>query len=269
MALVFACTTQPDESRVGEQPSTTEEAVCQRGQGFVAEGAVPVDRAPGADAQRIVALRWEAHDGCERFVIDLGTAGTEPAMSVGEVHAEVIRSLAVVRLRLPNVGEVAPSATDTPLAGAFARAAYVIRSPQDRSLFVDLHLGGEAVVKVSTLPEPARVVIDLRPGGGTLPSPAVAGPRVVLLEPRPGAHSYPLRLMGYARLFEANVVARLVQDGVEVARTFTTASDWTEAWGAYQLGFDSGPSGRVVLHVGDYSARDGEWEGIMVELTMR
>jgi hypothetical protein len=98
--------------------------------------------------------------------------------------------------------------------------------------------------------------------------PAPRGDRVVVLEPRPGAASYPLAVTGYARTFEANVVVRLEQDGQEVYDDFTTATAWADAWGYFSFTIDQGPSGPVVLHVGEHSARDGTWEGVAIELEM-
>jgi hypothetical protein len=91
----------------------------------------------------------------------------------------------------------------------------------------------------------------------------------VVLQPRPGTASYPLTVTGYARTFEANVVVRLERDGDDVYDDFTTATAWTDAWGHYSFTIPDGPTGPVVLHVGEYSARDGTWDGVAVELDMR
>jgi hypothetical protein len=136
-------------------------------------------------------------------------------------------------------------------------------------VYVDVHLADAAEAHVSLLREPARVVVDLRPGGGALPPPPARDARVVVLEPRGGPASYPLTVTGYSRTFEANVVARLEQGGEEVFETFTTATAWVDAWGHYSLSIPRGPAGPVTLHVGEYSARDGSWEGVAVELEMR
>jgi hypothetical protein len=93
--------------------------------------------------------------------------------------------------------------------------------------------------------------------------------RPARVEPRPGAATYPLTVTGYARTFEANVVARLEREGEEVVETFTTATAWVDAWGQFSLTIAEGPTGPVVLHVGERSARDGTWQGAAVELNMR
>jgi hypothetical protein len=251
-----------------DQPGT-DQPVCLAADAFVAEGAVEVRDAGPGDAQRIDALRWAAYDGCERLVIDLVAGDGEAAERVGAVTAEVLRDLGVVRVSLRDVEWVDPDATDATFDGPLASRAFAGWSPDGRWVFVDVHLGEAAEAHVGTLDGPARVVIDLRPGGPPVPGPAPHEDRVVVLQPRAGPASYPLRVTGYARTFEANVVVRLEQQGRAVHEDFTTATAWADAWGHFSLTVDRGPSGPVVLHVGEHSARDGTWEGVAIELDMR
>jgi hypothetical protein len=274
LLLLAAC--QPaEETRVPEAPlagdtqPVDEGAVCLRGEQFVAEGSVAARSAGPADADRVGALRWQAYEGCERFVVDLRREDGTPADRAGEVTVEVLRHLGVVRVSLPDVDAVEAEATEIALEGPLARAAYAVRSPIGRGLYVDLHLAEAAEAHVTTLDEPARVVVDLRPGGPPVPEPAPAGDHVVVLEPRPGRASYPLRVTGYARTFESNVVVRLERNGETVHEDFTTATGWVDAWGHYSLSIPRGPAGRVVLHVGEYSAKDGTWQGVAIDLHVR
>jgi len=266
LSLLAAC---PDDA---EPPPGTaaasEAAVCLQGEPFVADGNVPVDAAAEGDADRVGELRWESHVGCERFVIDL-VAGEGMPASPGEVRAQVLRDLGVVRVSLRGVEWVDPDATDETFDGSLARAAYAMWSPDGRWVDVDLHLESEAEAHVTTLADPARVVIDLRPGGGPVPPPPATGDRVVVLQPRPGEATYPLTITGYARTFEANVVARIEKEGQTIEETFTTATAWADAWGHYSITIQEGPRGAIVLHVGEYSARDGTWQGAAIELSMR
>jgi hypothetical protein len=250
------------------QPPADEVAVCLEGEPFIAEGTFPLEADGPGDAYRVSGLRWAAHEGCERFVIDLEAEDEGPAGAVGEVTAEVLRQLGVVRVSLRGVEWVAEDATEASFDGELARAAYAVFAPEGRWVYVDLHLAGEAEAHVAVLEDPARVVVDLRPGGGEIPAPAVTEDLVVVLAPRPGEQGYPLTVTGYARTFEANVVVRLEQDGQEVLEDFTTATAWTDAWGHFSFTIEEGPSGPIELHVGDYSAKDGTWEGATIELDM-
>jgi hypothetical protein len=273
-ALVLAgCPGEDDRADTdvanGDAAVPADAPVCLQGRPFAADGAMEVRELGPADADRVAGLRWEDHGGCERLVIDLATDDESPADRPGAVSAELLRDLGVVRVSLRDVQWVVPDATDASFDGPLARAAYSVFSPEGRWVYVDVHLADAAEAYVSTLGEPARVVVDLRPGGGPVPAPAASKNRVVVLEPRPGAARYPLTVTGYARTFEANVVVRLEQDGEDAYDDFTTATAWVDAWGYYSFSIDAGPRGRVVLHVGEYSARDGTWEGVAVELDMR
>lgn len=258
--------------------------VCLEGGPFVADGRLEVGGsapagtgggtdarvdAPPADADRISALRWERHDGCERLVLDLVDAQGEPAERPGRVGVEALRNLGVVRVTMEDVEWVAPEAADATFEGPLTGAAFAVFAPEGRWVYVDVHLREAAEVSALTLQDPARVVVDLRPGGGPVPEPASRGQGVVVLEPRPGEAAYPLTVTGYARTFEANVVVRLEREGADVHQDFTTATAWADAWGHYTFSIEDGPVGSVVLHVGEHSARDGTWQGVAVPLEMR
>jgi hypothetical protein len=260
---------EPAEPAVADAAAQPGAAVCVQGEPFVAAGEIVVREAGAGDARRVGGLRWEAHAGCERFVIDLHDAGGSPARRAGRVTAAVLREFGVVRVSMRDVETVAPDATDAVFDGELAGSAYAAWSPDGRWVFVDVHLAAAAEAQVSTLDEPARVVVDLRPGGGAVPDRAPRADRVVVLSPRPGTATYPLTVTGYARTFEANVVVRLAQDGRDALQDFTTATAWADAWGHYTLTIPEGPGGRVVLHVGEHSARDGTWEGVAIPLQMR
>lgn len=252
-------------------PSATatseEEAVCLQATDFVEDGDVPVEPA-GDDlpGRRILDMRWAGHEGCERLVIDLGTAEGGEAGATGDISAEVLRDLGVVRVQLHSVETVEPDATERILDGTLATAAYAVRSPEGPGTYVDIHLGEAAEASVTTLPDPARVVIDLRPGGDALPPPPATADLVVMLAPDAGEASYPIEVTGYARTFEANVVVRLLQDGDVVHEEPTTSTAWVDAWGHYDFTIEDGPTGSVELQVGEYSARDGAWQGVSVDL---
>jgi hypothetical protein len=258
------------EEAVQQNGAPAADAVCLQAERFAADGTIDVPAPSGAtDAAAVRALRWEPHDGCERLVIDLGTAGGAAAAESGVVRAEVLREFGIVRVTLPGIDRAATDATDAAFAGELAAAAYAVRAQDGTNLFVDVHLAGAAEAHVGVLREPARVVVDLRPGTAAAGARPLREQRVVVLRPQSGDASYPLEITGYARTFEANVVARLERDGTDLAEQFTTAASWLEAWGHFTIIIDDGPAGAVTLHVGEYSAKDGTWEGARVPLRMR
>lgn len=247
--------------------ATPEPSVCLQAEQFIERGMLHLDPAAGSESYRVAELRWAAHDGCERFVIELQNASGSADQRTGAVLVDFRRELGIVRIQLASATEVLPEATDAEFPGELAARAFVVRAT-DGSLYVDLHLREAAQAAAFLLESPARVVVDLRPGGAELPEPAAIDGLTVVLEPRSGGSSYPLRVAGYARHFEANVVVRMVQDGVTAFERSISSTDWTEAWGEFALNLDNGPRGNVSLEVGDYSARDGKWEGVAIELTL-
>ncbi|MGH9167211.1 MAG: Gmad2 immunoglobulin-like domain-containing protein [Acidimicrobiia bacterium] len=231
---------------------------------FVTDGVIGVLGGEEGDAQRVAALRWAPHEGCERFVIDLVTEDGAPATASGLVQAEIIRDLGVVRLRLAEA-VTGTAVADTAFGGRLAGRAFVVRS-LEAGLFVDLHLLAPATARSFVLSSPGRVVVDLQSGGPPLPSPAPSSGRVVVLSPRGGSATYPLDVTGYARTFEANVLVRVRQGGRVEAEGVTTAADWTETWGEFTLDLEQGPEGPAELFVGEESAQDGSEEGVVISL---
>jgi len=64
------------------------------------------------------------------------------------------------------------------------------------------------------------------------------------------------------------VVLRVEQNGSERLTQFTTASDYIDAWGEFEMVVESGAPGPIRLHIGEYSAKDGRWEGVSLDLVM-
>jgi hypothetical protein len=250
--------------------STPQGAICAGTEGFEEDGALAlVSESGGGDAVNIGPFRWERHgDECERFVIDLLNEQGGEARAVGDVTVEFIRELGVIRATFPDIEPETVAETDGEFDGPLAVAAYTVRA-EDRSVYVDLHLGEAVTARAFVLSSPARVAIDVQPGGDPLPPEAARDERVVVLTPRGDEASYPLEITGYARTFEANVIARIRQGGELRAEEFTTATDWTSTWGEFTIRIDFGPTGAVELFVGEESARDGSEQGVRLDLTMR
>ncbi len=240
----------------GGTPAPT--AVCLQATDYREDGAIPVQAAVTGDSTAVSDIRFAPHEGCERVVIDLDGAVSGP------IEAEVIRAQGVVRIHLGDT-VTSTELADAAFGGQLASGAYVVRDAS-RALYVDVHLKAAALAAVQVLESPARVVVDLKPGGSAVPAPAATSTRVVLLTPRGGTASYPLQVRGYARTFEANVVMQLQQGGQVAFEDFTTTTDWAETWGEFSFTVASGPTGAVTLFAGEFSARDGTPEGVTLPL---
>jgi hypothetical protein len=249
--------------------------VCLQSGGFVEDGQIGTFGLEPGDARGVLGFRFPGHESggelaCERLVVDLGAADGGPAQSVGEVSAELLRDQGVVRIHLGefNRTDLVDSTHDADLGGAWIDSANLVWS-QDGQAYIDVHLSSAALASVTVLDSPARLVIDAQPGGAPVPAPAAKAGNIVVLQPRAAeAHSYPLTIRGYARTFEANVLARIYVDGQVQAESFTTAASWLEAWGEFELILEHGPTGSVELFVGEESAADGSEQGVRIPIVM-
>jgi hypothetical protein len=236
---------------------------------FVASGSVARLGSGVGDAEQLASLRWAAHPGCERVVLDLLAAGGAPAGSLGDAAVALLADHGIVRVSLPR-SVATTGIVDSRFDGELARRAFVVRLP-DGSLAVDIHLAASVPVQARafTVDAPVRVVVDLRPtpaGGPGVVAPPTVGDTVVVLSPPAGESMYPLVVSGYARTFEATVVGRLIVDGTVAAEGVATAADWIDAWGSFSISIADGPPGAVSLFVGEDSPRDGSPEGVTIPL---
>lgn len=231
---------------------------------FGEEGILGSVGVSSGDARGIAGLRWVAHEGCERFIVDLATVDGAPAIAVGETTVALVEP-GILRIQLPETVTLTAVADNT-FEGDLIERAYVVRD-RAGSLFVDLLLASTIEARTSALESPARVVVDARLGSGEPEGTPTIGESVVVTSPLAGEASYPLQVAGYSRTFEANVVAR-IRDGGEATELFTTATDYLETWGVFELEFGEGPLGQVELFVGEADAADGSERGVTIPLTM-
>jgi hypothetical protein len=251
----------PDEATVGVA-ATAGETTGSSGAPFVARSEASGGSSYKADT--ILAVRYGAHEGYERVVIDLGT-GDEPAESVPEWTLMSSADDGLLRVTLPSTS--ATGVSNGKLGDALLESFHVVRAPEG-GMFVDVFARKAFVYRVLELSDPARLVVDFKPGGKDLevPLPAVGG-NTVLVEPRADARiGDPITVYGYSRNFEAsNTIVLIDSDGEVVIRRTVLSNDWTSTWGYFEATLDLPPfSGKGTLRVGAKSARDGTFEGVEI-----
>lgn len=226
------------------------------------------------ETDTIQKMSFEDHGTFERAVITLGH-GPVPADFAPTFSSSYRDGDTVARVKLPSTTRT--TKTDGAGLGRAISKYYVVRSPGTaRSLFVDFHLKGAAKsVRVYKLDNPARVVIDVTPGGRTLiPRPAT-GASTVVTGPRANYLAGPRAFVvtGYGRPSEARGAWRIKNAGGRIVKQGTyTTSDWTSAWGTFRFSasYPANLSGRKgMLQVGEFSARDGRFRGVSVPLRFR
>src|SRR5215212_7671436 len=210
------------------------------------------------------AVRYGAHEGYERVVLDLGT-GDEPAASAPKWTIMSPTGDGLLRVTLPSIIRTAVS--DGTFGDGLLDGYYVVRAPEG-GMFVDVLARKPFAYRVLGLSEPTRLVVDFKPAGSPLKArPPAVGGDTVLVEPRAGARiGDPLTVCGYSRNFEAsNSIALTDARGRVLVRRTVLGNDWTSTWGYFEATLDL-PSfeGRGTLRVGTRSARDGTFEGVEV-----
>jgi hypothetical protein len=217
------------------------------------------------EADTVLAVRYGAHQGYERVVLDLGT-GDEPAASVPEWTLMSSTGSGLLRVTLPSMSRTAVS--DGTLGDALLQSFYVVRAPEG-GMFVDVFARKSFAYRVLELSDPARLVVDFRSEGSDVRPPVVGGD-TVLVEPRAGAQiGNPLTVRGYSRNFEAsNTIALEDSRGRAVIQRTVLSNDWTSTWGYFEATLDLPPfGGKGTLRVGTESARDGTFDGVEVPVT--
>ncbi len=218
-------------------------------------------------------VRFGDHGTFERAVIDLGFDNTTPA-NTAPLHSWSDTN-EIVRVHLPTVNATA-KADGAGLNEAISRY-YVVRAPgATGNLYVDFHLREVAqTVNVFALDNPARVVIDVTPGGAPLSVKPAASAVAVVTSPLGGSQVGPnlLRVVGYGRPFETFGIWRIKDSNDNVVQNgnFRT-SDWASTWGSFGFaaGYPSALSGQTgTLEVGTLSEVSGDFRGASVSVEFR
>jgi hypothetical protein len=264
-----SATTAPASTTV--QPTTTETTTASTstaaggcGADVTEEGTIPVDSSTPSDAEQLASITWETNPECETFVLAFTSAEGAPATTAPSPAAELIRSASVLRV---FVELETTAVTDQLVQSGLVDRIYVVREA-DRSLFVDFHLSAPALAAVAVNEGSGDVLVMLEPGGSDYDAAASFADNVVVVTPAPGPVDVPISVTGYSRNFEANTIVRVTQDNNVLAQDFTTAADWVETWGEYELTISPEGAGPAELFVGEQSAQDGSDRGLVLDITL-
>ena len=221
----------------------------------------------GGEADGILGIRFGAHEGYERVVVDLGE-GSGRAAAVPEWRLESPEGDGLLRVSVPSAEATATS--DGELGGGLVERYYVVRAP-DGGMFVDFFAREAFVYRVVELSDPARLAVDFRPTGYPLAVPLPArGGNTVLVRPRDGERvGDPFTISGYSRTFEAsNSISLFGPSGEVLAQKTATGNDWSETWGYFETSLQrpAALARGATLQVGAYGARDGTFEGVEIKV---
>lgn len=279
LALIAACT-QTGSTTTTSPPSTTVESTTTA-PATTTEASTSTTTAAGGcgvegtedgsvgelvnaetDAEQLASITWDTNPDCERFTLSFTSAEGAPATSAPGASGEFIRANAVLRVFLDV--EVT-AVTDQLVQSGLVDRIYVVREA-DRTLFVDFHLVAPAIAAIGMTEGSGELEVTFEPGGSEFDGVASFADNVVVVTPAPGPVDVPISVSGYSRNFEATTIVRVTQDGTVVAEDFTTAADWVETWGQFEIDISPEGSGPAELFVGEQSAQDGSDRGLVLDI---
>lgn len=230
-------------------PIEDAESPCRRGpQPFVESGGAGVIERFDSDADTIAGIRWTRYEDCDRIVLEFTAPSGAPAVTPPGVGPLFVRSAGVLRLQLdPAVS--GSSILDQAIDGGLVEHAFVVRRPSGE-LFVDLHLGAPASVRVSVASGPARIIVDAVAGGSVYPAPAIVTEDLVVVDPVGGALIYPFTVNGYVR-GPADPITVSLSTGDDPVVVDGEVGEQVDAWGAFTVLVADGPEGLATMVIGD------------------
>ena len=230
-------------------PTAGVEAPCEAGsEPFVESGGAGLIERGDTDAAIVSGVRWASYPTCVRVVIEFAASSGAPAVLPPGVGPLFIRSAGVLRLQLdPAVSR--SSLLDQVVGTDLVNAAYVVRRTTG-DLFVDLHLGQPAVVRVSVASGPGRIVVDVLSGGEPYRSPAIVSEDLVVIDPVGESAIYPFTVNGYTRGSAEAMSVAIAAGGTEVILD-GEIGERSDTWGAFTVLVPDGPDGSATMIVGD------------------
>ncbi len=249
-STTLAAVTQPPTTA---EPIVTDDSPCLAGdKPFSAEGIISAFGTANGDAAQISGIRWAAHPGCERVVVDLLTADGAPAGAIDPVGVDYSSAQGVVRIKLP-ASVSRSSIADTLLDGELADRAYVVAT-EDGRLAIDIHVasGTTPSLRAYEVSSPSRIVVDLR---GDQPAEEVRGTStsstVVLVSPIAGNAGTGFTVSGYVKGRSDEVlVSVLDSEGAQIAEQSVSVNGDSTIWREFSLELADLAPARMQLRVG-------------------
>ncbi|MBA2336370.1 MAG: hypothetical protein H0V96_01180 [Acidimicrobiia bacterium] len=260
-------TVPPSTTAPPRVTDTTAGPLCATGDlAFSDEGVIATVGGDGADAAAVNELRFDTELRCDRLVIGFATSNGSPASALGPTVIELLPSLGILRVSLPD-GVATTSVSEATVDGSVIAQAVVVRM-LDGTLAIDLHLDATQGVAARSflVGSPPRLVMDVRAGDD---GPQVSRPSgdadTVVLTPRGGVADYPLVVNGYTRA--AAVTVGLSGGTMVTAVRAAEVADEGTPWAEFEATIPNGLSGTVDLVV-DTASADGDTSRITVLLDL-
>lgn len=160
---------------------------------MLADGLLLEFDRPESDGTRIAGITWQTTGDCHLVTVSFATDDGAPATTPPTLDARLLRNAGVLR--------VDTAATASVLVDQLVEQGSIDRLfvpvDEDGFRFIDFVLAEPAVARARVLTSPARLEIELQPGGPEVGAP-LTSPDVVVVEPGSAAVAEPvLDVTGY------------------------------------------------------------------------
>lgn len=227
-----ATTTAPSTVPPSTTATTDPVGACPDGDVMLADGQLLRFERPTSDGTRITGISWRTSGRCQLVSVSFATADGAPATTPPTVTARLLRTAGVLRIET--------AATEAVVVDQMVEEGQVERlfvpADEEGFRFVDLILNGPTVARARVLTSPARLEIELEPGGpDEIGSPLVT-PQLVIVEPGSAAAMEPvLDVSGYSTGELEGLQIAVLDEGTTVTEAPLELEPSPRLWRAFHL----------------------------------
>lgn len=212
------------------------EAACPEGDVMLADGRLLGFDRPDSDGTRIAGITWQSTGQCQVLTVTFATDDGAPATTPPSIDARLLRNAGVLRIDTASTGSVV---VDQLVEEGSVERLFV-PVDEDDFRFIDLVLSEPAVARARVLTSPARLEIELEPGGPDVGRPLIS-PRVVLVEPGSAAVAESvLDIAGYSTGEIESLDLAVLRNDEEVDETTLELEPNPTMWREFRFAFQVG-----------------------------
>lgn len=195
------------------------------------------DRA-NSDGTRIAGITWQSTGDCQLLTVTFATEDGAPATTPPSLDTRLLRNAGVLRI---DTAATASVVVDQLVEDGSVERLFV-PVDEDEFRFIDLVLSQPAVARARVLTSPARLELELQPGGPEVGRPLIS-PQVVVVEPGSAAVAESvLDISGYSIGEIESLDLAILRDDEEVAETTLELESEATIWQEFQFPFQVGES---------------------------
>lgn len=222
---------------VDSAETTVPDQACPEGEAMVSDGRLAGADRPGADGATIGTLGWRSSGECETVTISFATADGAPATTPPSLVARIQRDAGILRVETEATSSlIVDQLVESPLVGAV-----FVPTTDEGTRFVDLTLTEPVIGRARILTSPARLEIDLQPGGTPdLGSPLVTQDLVIVEPPARAGESPIVDVSGYAFGPEQEITLEVVLGNDVIESTTLVVGGEEGRWAALDTAIQVG-----------------------------